>query len=225
MNTSIIAGATGLVGTELVRVLEAKGDPIVVLARRSISDLSVNTKWLKTDFDDLVAGENLPACDNVFICLGTTMKKAGSKEAFWKVDFEYCLAVAKRAREAGATTLSLVSSVGADAASKNFYLQTKGSLENAIAELDFPTVNIYRPSLLLGHRIEKRPLEALGIILFRAIGPLFVGRSQKYCGIEVELLATAMVENTNRTQIPKGINYFYFKDISGQQGLSKKDYH
>ncbi|MFT4962602.1 MAG: hypothetical protein ACI92Z_003702 [Paracoccaceae bacterium] len=198
MKTSIIAGATGLVGTELVKALEAKSDPVIVLARRPMPDLSSNTKWLETDFDDLVDGGSLPSCDHVYICLGTTMKKVGSKDAFWKVDFEYCLAVAKRARESGATTLSLVSSVGANAASKNFYLHTKGALEDAITALDFPTVNIYRPSLLLGNRAERRPLEALGIILFRAIGPLFVGSLRKYRGIEVELLAATMVENTNK---------------------------
>ncbi len=214
MKTSLIAGATGLVGAKLVKALEAKGDPLIVLARRPIPNLIANTKWMKTDFDDLVAGGSLPACDHVYICLGTTMKKAGSKDAFWKVDFEYCLAVAKKAREAGATTLSLVSSVGANAESNNFYLHTKGSLENAIAALGFPTVNIYRPGILLGNRIERRPLEALGIHLFKAIGPLFIGGFQKYRGIDVELLAATMVENTASTNTPKGINYFHFDEIS-----------
>ncbi|MDA0222301.1 MAG: NAD-dependent epimerase/dehydratase family protein [Proteobacteria bacterium] len=213
MNKSIIAGATGLVGTKLLRALEAKGDQVVVLARRPIPDLAENTRWVQTDFDGLVLGGNLPPCNHVYICLGTTMAKAGSKDAFWKVDFEYCLAVAKRAREAGATTLSLISSVGADAASKNFYLHTKGSLENAIATLDFPRVNIYRPGLLLGNRTERRPLEALGIILFGAISPLLVGSLQKYRGIDVELLASSMVENANDTRTPEGINYFHFRDI------------
>lgn len=215
MKKSIIAGATGLVGTKLVKALEANGDPLIVLARRPIPDLSANTKWMKTDFDDLVAGGRLPPCDHVYICLGTTMKKAGGKDAFWKVDFGYCLAVAKQAREAGATTLSLVSAVGANAESNNFYLHTKGALEKAITALDFPTVNIYRPSFLLGNRTERRPLEALGIHLFKAIGPLFIGGLRKYRGIDVELLAASMVENTTSTHIPKGINYFYFNEISG----------
>lgn len=179
-------------------------------------ELSANTNWIKTDFDDLVAGQSLPPCDHVYICLGTTMKTAGSKNAFRKVDFEYCLAIAKRAREAGATTLNLVSSVGANAASKSFYLQTKGALENAITALGFPMVNIYRPSLLLGNRAEKRPIEALGILLFRAIEPLLVGSLRKYRGVDVELLATAMVENANTPRTPKGINYFHFKEISGR---------
>ena len=215
MKKSIIAGATGLVGTKLVKALEANGDPLIVLARRPIPDLSANTKWIKTDFDDLVAGGSLPPCDHVYICLGTTMKKAGSKDAFWKVDFEYSMAVAKQAREAGATTLSLVSSVGANSASSNFYLHTKGALENAITALGFPTVNIYRPGLLLGNRNERRPLEALGIYLFKAIGPLFIGSLRKYRGIDVDLLAAAMVENAASTHIPTGINYFHFNEISG----------
>lgn len=215
MKKSIIAGATGLVGAKLVKALEANGDPLIVLARRPIAGLSANTKWMKADFDDLIAGGSLPPCDHVYICLGTTMKKAGSKDAFWKVDFEYCLAVAQKARDAGATTLSLVSSVGANAESNNFYLHTKGALEKAITALDFPTVNIYRPSFLLGNRTERRPLEALGIHLFKAIGPLFIGGSRKYRGIDVELLAATMVKNTTSTRIPEGINYFHFNEISG----------
>jgi len=222
MRKSLIAGATGLVGTKLVKALEAKGDPLIVLARRPIPDLLANTKWMKTDFDDLIAGESLPPCDHVYICLGTTMKKAGSKDAFWKVDFEYCLAVARKAREAGATTLSLVSSVGANAESNNFYLHTKGSLENAITVLGFPTVNIYRPGILLGNRTERRPLEAIGIHLFKAIGPLFIRGFQKYRGIDVELLAATMVENTSSTHIPKGINYFYFNEITGGKNWPRK---
>lgn len=215
MKKSLVAGATGLVGTKLVKALEANGDPLIVLARRPIPDLSVNTQWMKTNFDDLVASGSLPPCDHVYICLGTTMKKAGSKDAFWKVDFEYCLAVAKRAREVGATTLSLVSAVGANVESKNFYLHTKGALEKAITALDFPRVNIYRPSFLLGNRTESRPLEALGIHLFKAIGPLFIGGSRKYRGIDVELLAATMVHNSTSAHIPQGINYFYFNEISG----------
>ena len=215
MNKSIIAGATGLVGANLVKALETKGYPLIVLARHPIPDLSPSTKWMKTDFDDLVASGSLPPCDHVYICLGTTMKKAGSKDAFWKVDFDYCLAVATKAREAGATTLSLISSVGANAESSNFYLHTKGALENAITALEFPTLNIYRPGILLGNRTERRQLEAFGIHLFKAIGPLFVGGLRKYRGVVVELLAAAMVENATGTHIPKGINYFYFNEISG----------
>lgn len=219
MNTSIIAGATGLVGSKLLKILEARGDKVVVLARRPVPDLAANTKWTETDFEALTVGGNLPPCDHVYICLGTTMAKAGSKEAFWKVDYEYSLAVAKRAREAGATTVSLISSVGANAASRNFYLHTKGSLEDAIAALGFPTVNIFRPGLLLGNRRERRPLEALGIILFKAIGPLFVGSLQKYRGIEVELLAASMVRKANNSDTPKGVTCFYFRDFIGSSNL------
>lgn len=213
MNRSIIAGATGLVGSKLLKVLEASGDPVIVLARRHISNLAASTKWVKSDFADLVAGKSLPPCDHVYICLGTTMAKAGSKDAFWKVDFEYALATAKRAKESGADTLSLVSSVGADATSRNFYLHTKGALEDAILDLGYSTVNIYRPSILLGARKERRPLEGIGVILFRLLGSLLFGGLKKYRGIDAELLAASMVENASNTSTPKDINYFYFKEI------------
>jgi uncharacterized protein YbjT (DUF2867 family) len=213
MNISIVVGATGMVGTEVVKKLAAKGGPVVVLARQPIQNPLETTTWLKTDFDDLVAGGKLPPCDHVYICLGTTMKTAGSKDAFWKVDFEYSLAVANQALDAGATTLSLVSSVGASTASNNFYLHTKGALEDAITAIGFTKVNIYRPSLLLGNRTERRPLEALGMILFKALGRFFVGRFQKYRGIEAAILADAMVENADNLRATTGVKFFYFRDI------------
>ena len=95
------------------------------------------------DFDEFLDQGHLPDCEHIYICLGTTIKKAGSQESFKKVDLDYCLGFAKKARESGATTISLVTSIGANADSKNFYLKTKGKLENEIKTMGFDSVNIF----------------------------------------------------------------------------------
>ena len=117
---------------------------------------------------------DFPQCDHFYLCLGTTIKTAGSRDAFRAVDFEYSLAVAKKAIQAGATGISLVSSVGADASSKNFYLKTKGQLDEAIKSLGFSSINIYRPGILMGDRPESRLLEGLGKIVFQVIDRLAI---------------------------------------------------
>jgi uncharacterized protein YbjT (DUF2867 family) len=123
MTHSIIAGATGLVGNSILSQLAARGDRPIALARRQIDDLPANAEMLQIDFKQFLINGELPYCHHLYLCLGTTIKTAGSREAFKIVDFEYSFAVAKKAVEAGARGLSLVSSVGANANSKNFYLR------------------------------------------------------------------------------------------------------
>tara|TARA_B110000114_G_scaffold13801_1_gene13389 strand:+ start:641 stop:1282 length:642 start_codon:yes stop_codon:yes gene_type:complete len=211
MKNLIIAGATGLVGHNILHQLVARGNRPVALARRQIEDLPVNAKLLKIDFGQFVINGELPQCDHLYLCLGTTIGTAGSRDAFRVVDLEYSLAVAKKAIESGATGISLVSSVGADANSKNFYLATKGQLEEAIKSLGFSTVNIYRPGILMGDRHESRPLEGLGKILFQVIDPLLMGYLSQYRSIQANLLASTMIDNADQN---KGVKYFYFKDFN-----------
>ena len=152
----------------------------------------------------------LPKCDNIFICLGTTIKIAGSQENFRKVDFEYCLSIAKKAKESGAQTLSLVSSIGANSSSKNFYLRTKGELEEAIQDLGFLTVNIFRPSFLVGERSEKRMAEKVAIKFAKIIDPFLIGSASKYRSVNAELLAKTMISTKNSKP---GVNYYFFDDL------------
>ena len=125
--------------------------------------LPSNTSNLEIDFDHFL--RELKVFLRVitsYICLGTTIKKAGSQKEFRKVDLDYCVAFAKKARESGATNISLVTSIGANSSAKSFYLKVKGKAEEAIKNIDFHSINIYRPSLLLGHREESRFLEGIG---------------------------------------------------------------
>ena len=211
MKNFTIAGATGLVGNNIVHQLAARGDKPVALARRKIKDLPTNAELLEVDFRQFLINGELPQCDHLYLCLGTTIQAAGSRDAFRTVDFEYSLAVAKKALAAGATGVSLVSSVGANANSTNFYLRTKGQLEEAIKALGFSSVNIYRPGILIGDRPESRLLEGLGKILFQVIDPFLMGYLSQYRSIQANLLASTMIDNTDQYA---GVNYFYFKDFN-----------
>ena len=210
MSISIIAGSTGLIGRNVVETLCNKQESVIALTRRPISDLPINANQLVIDFDSFEKNGSLPSCNHVFICLGTTIKKAGSQENFRKVDIGYCLSIAKKAKESGAETLSLISSIGADSTSKNLYLRTKGELEEAIQELQFPVVNIFRPSFLVGQRSEKRLSEVVVLKFAKIMDFFLVGSASKYRSVKAELLAKTMV---SRIDSKPGVNYFYFDDF------------
>ena len=156
----LLVGATGLVGGEILKLLNA--DPgwerVVVLARRRLV-VPITTPTLEAhivDFETLELQPELFAVNTIICALGTTIRQAGSQDAFRKVDFEYPLTVARLGLEAGATHLLLVSALGADSGSGVFYNRVKGELEEAIRTLGYPALTIVRPSLLLGDRDEFR---------------------------------------------------------------------
>ena len=208
--TSIIAGSTGLIGGNVIKVLSNKKQSAIALTRRSIPNLPPNITEMIIDFDTFEKNGSLPSCNNVFICLGTTIKTAGSKENFRKVDIDYCLSIARKAKESGAETLSLISSIGANSSSKNFYLRTKGELEESIQSLGFSTVNIFRPSFLVGERSEKRLAEKIAINLAKIMDFFLIGTASKYRSVKAESLAKTMVLKADDKP---GVNYFYFDDF------------
>jgi len=208
--TSIIVGSTGLVGGNVIKVLSNKKQRAIALTRRSIPNLPPNITEMIIDFDAFEKNGSLPSCNNVFICLGTTIKTAGSKENFRKVDIDYCLSIARKAKESGAETLSLISSIGANSSSKNFYLKTKGELEESIQRIGFSTVNIFRPSFLVGERSEKRLAEKIAINLAKIMDFFLIGTASKYRSVKAESLAKTMVLKADNKS---GVNYFYFDDF------------
>jgi uncharacterized protein YbjT (DUF2867 family) len=210
VTTSIIAGSTGLIGGNVIKVLSNKKQSAIALTRRSIPNLPPNITEMIIDFDAFEKNGSLPSCTNVFICLGTTIKTAGSKENFRKVDINYCLSIARKAKESGAETLSLISSIGANSSSKNFYLRIKGELEESIQSLGFSTVNIFRPSFLVGERSEKRMAEKIAINLAKIMDFFLIGTASKYRSVKAESLAKTMVLKTNSKP---GVHYFYFDDF------------
>ena len=208
--TSLVIGSTGLIGKKLIFELAKKDSEVIAIARRSISNLPENVSLLEINFDDFLENGSLPSCDHIYICLGTTIKKAGSQSEFKKVDFDYCVSFAKKARDAGATKISLVSSVGANPFAKNFYLKTKGEVEEEIKKIDFKYINIFRPSLLLGRREENRFLEKIGQNLSSFINLFLIGSLRKYKSIKSSNVAYCLANY----QQSGGIKYLYFDDFN-----------
>ena len=192
--TALVAGATGLVGGHLAcRLLDARAwNRIVTLGRRPLDLDHPKLEQRTVDFDRLEDAD-LPPADDAFCGLGTTIKKAGSEEAFRRVDYEYVLAFARAARQHGAEQFVVVSAMGANARSRVFYNRVKGEMEDAIAALGFDAVQIVRPALLLGDRDEQRPGERIGQMLMQPVAPLMLGPLRKYRPIEADAVAAAMV--------------------------------
>ena len=169
-NTRSIAlfGATGLVGAECLQLLEREStvERIDVFVRRPLTrQYTAKVAVHVVDFDQPGVWANRLTVDQVFCALGTTIKTAGSQEAFRRVDYEYPLEVARQSRAQGARHYLLVSALGANSRSSVFYNRVKGDVEGSIMQLGFPSLTIARPSLLLGDRTEVRPGERIGAAL------------------------------------------------------------
>lgn len=163
-----IAGATGLVGREALSVLVAgaKWTEVVAVGRRAPDMKLTRLRFVEsTDFGNIEAAMIRDRPRAVVCALGTTIAKAGSREAFRAVDFDLPFQLARAARAAAVPVFAMVSSVGADREARGFYLRVKGEIEEAIEGLCFPTLHILRPSLLLGERTEKRTGERIAVKL------------------------------------------------------------
>lgn len=193
-HSALIAGATGLVGNCLLNKLceDPYYHTVYVLTRRPVEQQHTKIKEMIINFDELDESD-MPEVDDVFCCLGTTMKKAGSKSAFRKVDYHYPLKIARFTYEKGAKQFFLISAMGADKESVFFYNQIKGEIETSIAKIGFSATHILRPSMLLGAREEKRMGEKIGQVVMQGIAPVMLGALKKYKPIEGDVVAQAMV--------------------------------
>ena len=213
---ALVVGSTGLVGEEVVNLLASKEIPVRSLCRSDLSSLNPFVENIKVNFDHLSEyKENFKEVADVYICLGTTISKAGSKEAFKKVDIEYCFETAKLALDAGVKNLSLITSMGADPSSSNFYLRTKGIIEDKISQLDFQSLSIHRPGLLIGKRKEMRLAELIGQKIHPAVNLLLLGNLSKLRCIKVEILAKAMI---NYSGLQAGTKHYYYDDFVEKGG-------
>lgn len=191
---ALLAGSTGLVGGELLhKLLENDGYSEVHTVSRRLSGLA-HPKLSEhiIDFDRL-ADCPLPPVDDVFCVLGSTIKQAGSKEAFSRVDFTYAVELAARARESGARQFLVISSIMANPQSGNFYLRVKGEMEEAVKAQGPEIVQIFRPSNIQGERQEKRRGEKSGQILAKLASPLLIGGLKKFRNISASTIAEAMI--------------------------------
>jgi len=152
------------------------------------------------------------ACDDVFCCLGTTIKQAGSQENFRKVDYDYCLSLAMLGKQAGAEHYLLISAIGSSAKSLVFYSRVKGELEQAVSEVGYDRVSIFQPSFLAGLREDTRRAEAAGINLTLKLSTLLVGPFADYSVIKAEdlgaaMVCTALADTQSKEQTAKRLKY------------------
>ena len=209
---SLVAGSTGLVGESLIDELASRKIKVKGLTRKRKESDNPYVQYVEVDYDNLKEFQNeFHEVRDVYICLGTTINRAGSKEAFQKVDIDYCVEVAKHGLEAGAKNLTIISSVGADSRSSAFYLRTKGIVEREICQLKYESISIFRPGLLIGPRKDMRLGEFIGQKIHPILNNLLLfGRLRKYRSIDTAVLARSMADSSG---FSKGIKYLYFSDF------------
>jgi uncharacterized protein YbjT (DUF2867 family) len=192
MRTAAVFGTTGLIGGHLIQLLTQNNDyqKVYAFVRKKPAELPSKIEFISFTSESIAITTGI---DDVFVCLGTTMKKAGSKEAFLKVDYDMVVEIAKQSKNGGVKRFIAVSSIGADPLSNNFYLQTKGRMEETIKKLEFDYCGIVRPSLLLGKRTEFRFGEKVAIVFFKFFSFIFVGPIKRYKGINAEDVAKGMI--------------------------------
>ncbi|WP_054957430.1 NAD(P)H-binding protein [Paenibacillus dakarensis] len=194
--TALVMGATGLVGRLVTEELLHRNfmDEVRLLVRRPVDMVHPKLKVIHTDWDKLQHDkEAFQGVDSVFCCLGTTIRKAGSQEQFRKVDFEYVLTGARLAKLGEVRQFLAISSMGADPKSKVFYNRVKGEMEEALCGLQLPGLHLFRPSLLLGDRNERRFAEGIASVLMTKLDFAFTGRLASIRAIPAAKVARAMV--------------------------------
>ncbi len=206
--TAIIIGATGLVGSSLLNYLLKSSNytKVILLARKNIEIKHQKLICYQIDFDSIESYKDLITGDDFFCCLGTTLKKAHTIENFKKVDFNYPLQFAQIAKTNKVKNFLLISSIGANSESGNYYIKTKGQLEDKIKELFFHATFIFRPSILKGIRNEFRLKEKISEIFLSIFSFLLLGKLKKYRPILATQVAKAMYKEAQKDL--KGIYIF-----------------
>jgi len=203
MKTAIIIGATGLTGQALLNQL-LQDDyflHVIVFVRKKINLTHAKLTQHSIDFNSLDSCKNLIKGDVVFCCMGTTIKVAGSQDAFKKVDYNYSTEFAKISKLNNISTFCLQSSLGADSKSSNFYLKVKGETEQALEQLHFNSFASFRPSMLLGDRTEFRLGEKIGKLIMQALSFAFIGKLKRYKAIHVNQVAIAMIKHVKSNKL------------------------
>ena len=206
--TALVTGASGLVGGHLLDALleDPRYTAVHSLGRRALPRQHPKLHQHTVDLTRLEE-QPLPAAEDAFCCLGTTIKKAGSQEAFRAVDHDAVLAFARAAKRAGAQRFLVVTALGANARSRFFYNRVKGEVEEALRGVGFPSLVIAQPSLLLGERAESRPGEQVATVVSRALAPVLrflEGRPIEARTVARALLTLAWQPPTGTRVVPSG---------------------
>jgi uncharacterized protein YbjT (DUF2867 family) len=193
-NKAVIAGASGLVGKELLQIIlkESFYNEVLVLVRKELPVQHKKLVQLIVDFDKPESYKKSITGHAVFCCLGSTKKKTPDLSIYRKIDHDYPVTLAQMAFQNKVKQYHLVSALGADKRSANFYTKMKGETEEDVQTIGLPTVHIYQPSLLTGSRNESRPLERIAASVMKVVDPLLIGSLKKYRSIPAATVARAM---------------------------------
>jgi uncharacterized protein YbjT (DUF2867 family) len=204
MKRAVVFGSSGFVGSHLLSELLNSPDygEVTAVARKSLSITHPRLRTVIADYNSLADVKPEIAADEVFIALGTTRKNSPEKADYYKVDHDYPVLAARMAKERGATSVFLVAAVGANANSKFFYVRTKGETERDVIALNFEHTHIFRPSMIMGKRNERRSmLEDALMRSWSALNPLLTWKGDRYKGITGKDVARAMMESAkNQTE-------------------------
>ncbi|MFH1118751.1 MAG: NAD(P)H-binding protein [Bacteroidota bacterium] len=202
---AVIFGSSGLTGRFLTELLlkDNRYEQLTLFVRREVKVYHGKIRQIKFEPGKIEQISSEISGDQVFCCLGTTIKKAGTKESFFDTDHNLIVDIAKSSSKNRIPVFTVISSVGANPESRSFYLKTKGLTERALQIFEFECLNIMRPSMLLGLRHERRPVEEVGKVIFNSLGFLMIGSLKKYRPIHAETVAKAMISAANKY---KGIN-------------------
>lgn len=211
---AVVLGATGLVGEQVLQLLAEHGavTSVVAITRRDVTMPNSKCTNIVASLDDLSSVKDLFNGAVVFCCLGTTMRRAGSKAAFRRVDYDYCVEAARIAKVQNSEKFLMISAANADQKSFSFYARVKGEAEQAVANLALPSTIFLRPSLLLGEREERRVGEDIGQGVTRLLMPVLNKLKAPWVPISSDTVAKAMVCSAFNDSL-SGVHYLYYSDL------------
>jgi len=219
---ALLAGASGLTGGCALDALLGAPDVgrTIAITRRPLGREHPRLANRIVQFERLETQLKGATCDVALCCLGTTLRKAGSQQRFREVDVDCVLAFARAARTGGAKRLVVVSSAGADPQSRNFYLRTKGEMEQGVEALGFESLDILQPSLLLAWRSEMRPLELAARALMPLVNPLLRGKYLPYRAISAQTVGAAMLGAMRSGR--RGVQRYTYEGIAALSRLAPR---
>ncbi|MEO8656881.1 MAG: NAD(P)H-binding protein [Bryobacteraceae bacterium] len=214
MKTALVFGATGFIGSYLLEELlnGSDYDCVTAVTRKPMQTKHPKLTNLIGDYNSLSAIRSRLIADDVFIVIGTTKANTPDESLYYQIDHDYPVLAAKFAKENGAKSVFLVTSVGADANSKFFYTKTKGETERDVRALNYGSTNIFRPSMLMGSRKEHRQLESILITAWSLLNLVLVGSFSQYKGIDGKDVARAMANSAKAP--PQGVKIYHWDEMS-----------
>ncbi|WP_409298609.1 oxidoreductase [Peribacillus sp. SCS-26] len=220
--TALLAGATGLIGNHLLHVLLGAGEynKVIAVGRRPLNISHPKLEEVIIDLEKLEENRMRLRADDVYCCLGTTIKKAGSRETMYRIDVGYPVELARVTSEEGAERFLIVSSMNADPDSSIWYSRMKGELEQQLNRIDLPSLSIFRPSLLLGNRNEFRLGERAAAAVSTGLRFLFQGPFRKYRAIEGSTVAMAMYLTAQKES--SGVSMYTSEQIENLAGSASQ---